>query len=279
MTTKTKEIKKKEKRVVYDFPVAIQPIYTQKQTQCPNHRAVVRTDTGRVLGVVGSKYNLVKNTDLLNQLEESLPVAVGNRQINLADNGAIMFVNYTSPKIDNVEVRKGDIVRFGIQVFNSYNGKLAVGMRLQAYRLACENGMTVPRSVSTLHIRHVHGVTSHITGARETFNKRVEEFVKYKNVWKKWGTIKAEPVLVEKFSKQYLGAKSREVVRNKYEADQDDTVWGFFNAVTWFGTHVLRTKTYSEAVPVEERLENLTFKQFAYDRTVTERFYRFKWSQ
>lgn len=269
---------KPSKRVVYDFPVTLQPVIV-KGKEVPYHKAVMRSDTYRVLGIVSDRYKLIPNKEVINSIESSLPVTVSSRKISICDGGALMFVNYESPKIESVEVRKGDVVKFGIQLFNSYNGRIAVGMRLLAYRLVCENGMTVPRSVSTLNVRHLPG--ANIIEAREAFTKKIEQFVKYSDTWRKWSNKKPSAIRMNEFTKKYFGKKSQEIVTAKFKSQNDNTVWGFFNAVTWFGTHVLRTQSVIEGSLPEDtaqKLKDLSHKQFGYDRTVVESFYKYNWN-
>lgn len=290
MTTATKATKETkvtkprfpELNVKYDFPVEMQPIKTTSGIDIPNKRAVVRTDTKKALGVVGTDYHILHNKEVLKQIEDSLPVALATRSINICKGGVYMFARYMSPKIQSVQVAKGDIVQFGVEIFNSYNGKTALGMRMLAFRLVCTNGMTTPRSISTIQVRHTANVS--FIDARKEFEKKVELFYKYADTWKKWPTMKPTDAQIKKFLDERISQKTaKEIILNKYSIDKDDSLWGFYNAVTWYGTHVLKptlakhlddkTKSMSGVHGDAARL------QFKYARQVVEPFYEYQWGK
>ncbi len=277
-TAVVKKMLSESKEPKYDFPVSLLPLKTANGITVPN-RAVYRSDTKKVIAVVGADYHLISHKKVLDQLEGTLPILTGTRKISLCKQGNYMFANYESNKIDSAEPRKGDIVKFGIQIFNSYNGRLPLGMRLYALRLKCLNGMTSPQSISSLHVRHIEG--ANIVGAREVFMKKIEAFQKFSPIWTKWANTKCPKGRMDTFLKSYLNKGAREIVENKYVADQDDTLWGLFNALTYFGTHIVQVRgaknRQADQVSVA-KLPDLAKKQFSYDRNVVEKFYKYNWA-
>lgn len=267
MNTKTKK---------YDFPVSLLPLKTSNGIEVPN-QAVYRSDTKKVIAVVGGDYHLIRHKKVIDDLESELPIITGTKKIQLCKDGAYLFVNYESNKIEPVEPRKGDIVKFGIQIFNSYNGRIPLGMRLYALRLKCLNGMTSPQNISALHVRHLEG--ANIVGAREEFIKKITEFQKFAPVWTKWAHTKAPKGRVDTFLKQHLNKGAKEIVEAKYQSEQDDTLWGVFNALTYFGTHVVQVRGSKDRKPEEVgKLDDLAKKQFSFDRNVVEKFYKYNWN-
>lgn len=266
----------------YDFPVELQPIKTSTGISIPNKRAVVRIDTKTALGVVGTDYQILKNKDVLSQIEESLPVALSTRKINICKGGTYMFARYLSPKIQSVEVAKGDIVQFGVEIFNSYNGKTALGMRMLAFRLVCTNGMTTPRSISTIQVRHT--ANANLIDARKEFEQKVELFYKYADSWKKWTHEQPKESQIKKFLDERISQKTtKEIILNKYAIDKDQSLWGFFNAVTWYGTHVLKprlAKDLNDKVTSMSGVHGDAARiQFRYSRQVVEPFYEYQWGK
>lgn len=262
----------------YAFPVQIQKLVTEKGHKT-DRLAIVRSDNKAILGIVSNQYHLIKHSEVIDSIEKTLPVALKTKSIHVCNGGALVFARYQSPKIKNAEPRKGDIVSFGIEVFNSYNGRVMAGMRTFATRLVCSNGMTVPRSISSITIKHTHG--ANIINAREAFDSKIQQFIKYQEIWKKWTTMK----LTKGTAKTYLdknikSAKAKIIISSKYEMDGDETVWGLFNSLTWFGTHVLRTRGTDETIVSAKitdlpakKLENTARLQFAWDRNIIEPFY------
>lgn len=266
-----------------NFPVEFQRLTTENG-KVINKKAVVRTDKNIVLGVVGDKYRLIPHSEVLKQIEETLPIGLNTRKVEITDDGAFMFARYESPKIKSVQPRKGDIVSFGIEIFNSYNGKTGVGMRMIARRLICENGMTVPRSISSVSVRHMSNCN--IIKAREEFNKKIELFMKYQKIWGMWTKQKTSERKLESFlKKKKVAKKAIKIILSKFETQKDSTIWGAFNAVTWYGTHVLQTSGLETDSSIlsstkdlgERKLKNKAKLQFAWDRTIVESFYSFAW--
>lgn len=255
----------------YDFKIETSPLLTK--TGLPTNRiAIIRKDVNRVISVVGKKYKVILHVDVIKQIEKSLPVSLSSRKICVCKDGNFMFANYESPKVSGVEVRKGDIVKFGVQLFNSYNGKLAVGMRLLAHRVVCSNGMTVPKSISTLQVRHMYGAD--LIQAKEEFIKKIKQFEKFQETWKVWATQPVKDYQLEDFLEKKVAEKTKIIILDKFKIENDLTVWGAFNAVTWFGTHIV-SATRSEIV---KKSSDLAYHQFGFDRAVVEKFYKQNWN-
>jgi len=307
VATKKKSVPKKEKEVVharpkntakqkeeprfpkpdekFDFPVEFQRVKTASGILVPNKRAIVRTDTKKVLGVVGSDYKIVRNRDVIQQIEKKLPVALKTRKIHVCNEGKYMFARYMSPKIKPINVQKGDMVQFGIEIGNAYTGKMSIVMRMFALQLVCSNGLTTPRSVSTIQVRHVSNSEIKLTEAREAFEQKVELFHTYSKRWVQWTKIVPKPATIGKFMKSHIGSqRGRDIVVLKYEAGKDKSLWGLFSAVTWYGTHVLKPKYVTEkgsniggmktAIPTHRDAAKL---QFRFAKRVIEPFYEYNW--
>lgn len=273
-----------EPDVKYDFPVEFETVKTQSGIVVPGKRAVVRTDTKKVLGVVGSDYKIIQNKDILNQIEKTLPVALGTRNIHVCDEGRYMFARYMSPKIKPVTVSKGDIVQFGVEIFNSYNGKMALGMRMFALRLVCTNGMTTPKSISTIQVRHVD--SANLVEARKLFEEKVKLFQAYGEQWKDWLTVHPKETQMKTFLEDRISSEdARGTIMTKFEADKDKSLWGFFNAVTWYGTHVLKPKFVTnkgesnpnKLLTAVGKHRDAAKLQFRFAKKVIEPFYAVNW--
>lgn len=274
-----------EPDIKYDFPVDFEDMKTKSGIIIPGRRAVVRTDTKRVLGVVGSDYKIIPNKELLSQIEKTLPVALGTRHIHITDEGKYMFARYMSPKIKSVTVAKGDVIQFGVEIFNSYNGKMALGMRMFALRLVCTNGMTTPHSVSTIQVRHTG--SANLVEARKEFEQKVTLFQKYGEQWQRWLTVTPKETDMKAFLKKRISSETaRGTIMTKFEADKDKSLWGFFNSVTWYGTHVLKPKFVTnkeESNPnklttVVSKHRDSAKLQFRFAKRVIEPFYAVNWS-
>ena len=279
-----KEVEKKprfpEKDSNYDFPVEFQNLKTESGIPITHQRAIVRKDNKFVLGIVGKDYQIVTNKELITQIESSLPVALSTRAITICKGGKLMFARYKSPKIQSVEVKKGDIVSFGVELINAYTGKNAIVMRMFAERLMCTNGMTVPRNLSTIMVRHACGVN--IIDARKQFEEQVKLFHTHTEQWKNWTRVEPKEIKVIKFMEEVVKQKTvKDIIMTKFEADKDKSLWGVFNAVTWYGTHVMRPRNISMIDDKTKSLSNVHGEsarlQFRYSRNIVDKFYTFDW--
>lgn len=289
METKKKTAVKKEVKprfvfpksdVKYDFGVEFEPIKTQSGILINGKRAIVRSDTKSVLGIVGSDYRILTNKDVLSQIEKTLPVALTTRSIHVCEGGRYMFARYKSPKIKSIEIAKGDIVQFGIEIANNYTGKMSLVMRMLAERLICANGMTTPSSISTIHVRHIE--SADLIEARKEFDKKVQLFQDYAGIWKSWLKVSPKELQIETFLKKHISSETgRTIIRNKFETDKDRSLWGLFNAVTYYGTHIRKPKFITnrdesdpnKLVSVIGQHRDSAKMQFSFAKRVIEPFY------
>ena len=97
------------------FPVETQPIFDRNGVEIPGNQAVVRTDTNDVLGVHGSRYQIVSHDDVVNSIMDAVKevdlskdytfdvkIADGGRKMR----GEVLFNNLV------VQPAVGDIVKF-----------------------------------------------------------------------------------------------------------------------------------------------------------------------
>lgn len=172
---------------VFDFPVELVPVYTRKETDggaLIQHnevgsalaRAVVRTDTGDALGIVGSKWTMARYTDqlypVLKALDES-GLDTGNITVkpSVLENGAMMELEimFTDRQFDvgttkgyrpdqpayyNTSARVGDTVAQVLRFRNSYNGAWSFETSFGGKRLRCLNGVWVLDSIATHRRKH-----------------------------------------------------------------------------------------------------------------------------
>lgn len=130
-----------------------------------SHKAVIRTDTGRSLGIVGRGYTPVQN-DALIQLFEYLHEDATLENIVCLDHGRKVVASATIA-IEG-DVTPGDTVRRYLHAFNSHDGSTAFGLWFSDLRLVCANQLRfitgrgarrAAASGSGLVMRHTRGIT------------------------------------------------------------------------------------------------------------------------
>lgn len=225
----------------YNFPVELQPIYLSNGMQVKGRRAVVRTDTMNTLGIVSEGYKLVPHNTVVEAFREVGQKYNVEEIASVANNGAYLYYKMAFPKVE-MEVRKNDIVRMTMIVRNSYNGKNSLQVILGAVRLVCLNGMVIGTRFMQFAYRHF-GSADKIDF--EQYRKAFQHHIKL------FGTH--SPQIVE-MARLPVPANNKlfdiETVRmpkyllneaqEKFETENDHTVWGYYNSLTFAVTHKMR---------------------------------------
>lgn len=250
-----------------NFPVEKVQLQTTNGIVIPGKVAIQRTDTGDILGISSKGYSLVKHEDVIGSVNEALKDEMELDNITVCRKGAIMFAQYKFKNIIKPEtVKKGDIVDFGLEVFNSYDGTMEVGFALTALRLVCTNGMIIPKSIARLAVKHTR--RADITGIRDKVLERLPRFREATSVWRRWSSTGITNDIAVKFISDLFGKRNSKVIEEIYkvEREKDQTVWGLFNALTKYNTHHIKMRKNTQ--------ENKRIRQWAFENTIVNRFYK-----
>jgi len=251
----------------YTDTVALKEIQTEDGTVIPNKRAVVNVDeNNRVLGIVSPKYKIIPNTKLLDSITpvlDDLGLNVDKPDIRTTKGGAITFFKFMTETITG-EIQKGDIVRFGCEFFNSYDGSMPVGFHIIAERLVCTNGLIVPKSITEIHIRHTGSAnTNEIKNRLKEYYPKTQSAI---GLWKDWVDIKPPENRLQNFLKQSVSKKLQRDFLNKYKTlpSNKQNLWEFYNLITYYISHQLKTR--------KEELK--AYRQFNTNEVLTNRLAR-----
>ena len=77
------------------------------------------------------------------------------------------------------------------------NYESGVGFELNALRLVCKNGMTIPRAVAKLSFRHFQGLD--VSRFTELIQEKTREIEPTVETWKRWLEIKPSPERITAF--------------------------------------------------------------------------------
>ncbi len=218
-------------------------IKTETGKIIPNKKVVIDLKTNMVLGIVSSRYKIIQNQYLLNLIHPVME-ELGFRNppiVNKTKGGAVTFFKFLGDKITG-EIQKGDIVRFGCEFFNSYNGSMPVGFHIIAERLVCTNGLVVPKSITEIHIRHTGDANV------KTIRNRVSEYfpktISAINLWKEWSETRPQEYQLESYLKKLVSNKLQLEFMNKYRnlPKEKQNLWEFYNILTYYTTHQIKTR-------------------------------------
>lgn len=224
----------------YDFPVKLMPVQSDKII-IPDKAAVIRTDTNEPIGLVSNRYGLLEHKEIINAFRSTFKNDKIEEKITVAKNGAHLFAEYTFPNI-TFDVKKGDPVALKFIAKNSYDGSKSFQLTMGAFRLVCENGMVIGKEFFSLTQRHIESGQS------------LKEVMPIKSILEDLKTSfsdKTLPILKE-MTKQKVGEEifnSKELLlpkyllntaKEEYDKQNKDTVWDYYNSLTFAISHKLR---------------------------------------
>ena len=247
----------------YEFPtemVELEALNTTGQIGKDNYkvptdmaRACVRTDTGQVLGIHGSKYKPIAHKDVVDKIiqgVEKTGLVDYETKIQIHEAGAKMRGSVTFNNLV-IEPQKDDIIKFRINFFNSYDQSWAFATICDGLRLWCMNGCTTPVNASTLRFKHTTNVN--IQSITDRVKSGVDFFMDSNLEYAQWAHTKLHPNSVQRFLEQTL-CKTFKRSSNSipYNVTRTETLlegfdreartlgrtkWALYNAMTYWSTH------------------------------------------
>jgi len=248
------------------FPVVQKRLQTEDGLKAPV-KAIIRTDSNVILGVVGLDYKMVPHKEVVEGIEKYIPTTLENRRFTLCRDGAILFAFYSTPLIGDAEIRDGDVIKFGLEAFNSYNGELAVGFMLRAKRVQNGAFLFIPKSIATISMRHRGGLN--LPEIKDEFLKRMPLFMQTAMKWKEWSTITPKQDDIVKFLDKVVGERLQKELLEKYNSQFDKTVWGLYNVLANYATNEIKLHKNNE--------DNKRVSQFNFEKKVFSAFYFIDW--
>lgn len=142
--------------------IEVTPLYSQDGMRSQGKSVRLRNEDvpsgWSELGVVSSNYLLIHNSKLkgvVDEIAERSPIHDWTNR-KLFFDGKRFVYSITSDSIV-AEASPGDLVRFGLIGYNSYDGSRAVSVGMYAEHLVCSNGMTSETHFPRFTFRHHQG--------------------------------------------------------------------------------------------------------------------------
>ena len=254
------------------FPVSSQPIKTSINgimTVSHDHQAIVREDTGKVLGVHSAKYKLVRNEDVFPHISDALDrTDIDLRDMTVFDqvdfSGARTIRTYNFPH-HSIDIGGGDKVCLQVKATNSYDGSNAFGFLFGGYRFICSNGMVVGTSLARAKRKHTTNIN-----VEEMINKlniAANSYFENEPMWKKWASThitdeQALAVLLELAGGNEDGRLYKQLIPMwwKERSALGATAWALYQVVTAWSTHTTsRTRENAGTALLlrEDRVRNI----------------------
>lgn len=139
-----------------NWPVELKPLFLGDGTLV-THKAVVRGDSGNVLGIVGPRYQPLQNAEAFNWFN----AFVENGEVSLEtagslDEGRRIWVMAKISRDPSVIVPNDEILKY-LMLSNSHDGTLAIRVGYTPIRIVCANTLAMAHSSNAsklIRVRH-----------------------------------------------------------------------------------------------------------------------------
>lgn len=221
----------------------------------PDKYAVVRQDTKDILGVVGSKYEIVNNEtafSFFDFLEGECCFETGG----VLGKGEIVFLSAKLP--NHFSVAGGnDVVENYLLLTTSHNGTLALSAMFTPVRVVCNNTLNgaLRNNTNKIHVRHTLSAEAkikqahHLMGIVNNLQLEMEQVYKAMYATKVYTDSKVKELILNVIAPK-IEVGGQEDLKTKtnnrldeifayYEGHEtqkgiNGTVWGVYNALTGF---------------------------------------------
>jgi len=103
----------------------------------PTHKAIVRKDSGQIMGVVGSKWNILQNHEVFGFVDELAQMGlVKYRTAGSFKQGKIVWVQ---AEYQESEIVTGDVHKKNLLLTNAFDGTFSVRIGWTDIRMSCSN--------------------------------------------------------------------------------------------------------------------------------------------
>jgi hypothetical protein len=202
--------------------IEVTPLYSRDGMQSQGKSVRIRDEDEKTgwgeIGVVSSNYLLVHNQkvkSVVDQIAERSPIKDWKQRKLFFDGRRFVY----ALTCDNIaaEVSPGDVVRFGLIAYNSYDGSRALSVGAYAEHLVCSNGMTSDMYFSRFTFRHHQGNINWDEQTEQAFTALLPgskaKLTKFANT-------------LFKLKSKHLTVPDLKVIREDYLKDLTISIWG-----------------------------------------------------
>lgn len=244
-----------------DWNVSLEPIFLGNGNQVPDKQAVVRGDTGSVLGVVGSRYTPLQNKQAFGFFDGVFGADKARYEsAGVLGNGEKVWMLARLPQ--EFDVLPGDVVKQYLLLTNSHDGSSPVTAIFTPIRVVCANtlGAALRASKSGEMVRVLHTVSaeSKLRVAGELLGKAGVFFDETKVQFMKMARTQMRSLQIRNYiahvvtndeavDLETMSTRAKNVVSEIEELHDigmgheirgvRGTLWGAYNAVTEYVDH------------------------------------------
>lgn len=265
----------------YNFPVEEQPVYTQEGELIPDHKCIVRTDTGKTLGLHGSRYRMIPHDDVVNSILDGVKASNLTSDykvsVDVIEDGRKLRGEIIFPDLVQ-QPAVGDYVQFRVSFFNSYDGSWSFSQQANGLRLWCLNGCTTPDAIARSRFKHTASVN--VDGSAAKIIGGAEHFMGRSKQWQSWMQTRLNNDQVEQFFRSTICkvvTKQQQVTKtnekqlenlisgwDREKVDLGWNKWALYNCLTHWATHTNDLKSpqiarYNREIAISNAMNHKLF--------------------
>ena len=240
-----------------DWTVTPRPLFLADRTIVDEHRAMVRSSDGAILGVVGSDYTPVQNVEAFAEIAPLIESGEATIEAAGSLRGGKRVWILAAIKAGTVDVTKGDAIKAYVLFAHGHDGNMSIRYGFTKVRVVCQNTLSMAmykdNAKQLAKIRHTKGVKSALAKAREGFDMQRAELKKSAETYRELARRGMDGKNLVRYVREVLkpGAADDDkiTVRNVdkiaelFESGRGaelsrGTVWGAYNAITEYATHL-----------------------------------------
>lgn len=207
-----------------DWKVELKAIQTdedgEEATKITSHKAVVREDTKDVLGVVGSSYHPLQNTEAFDWFEPFVEneLAILETAGSLFNGKRVWILAKTKKE---AEVVNGDKVEGYILLSNSHDGSNAVRVGFTPIRVVCNNTLSYAEGhklSQLIRVRHTQSVVENLQLVRDVMDTVNMQFISTIEQYKELAKRDVSVEDLKSYVRQVFSSQKLEQIIRDYEA-------------------------------------------------------------
>jgi phage/plasmid-like protein (TIGR03299 family) len=264
------------------WEVAIQKLFLGDGSEVEGRFATVRQDTGKTLGVVGSRYTILQNKDAFAFLDSLQQDGIMRYESAFAlAGGARVCLLARLPSVDIIA--EGDVSLRYILFENTHDGSGAIACMPTEVRAVCANTVALAYRMGkgmVFNIRHCGDMAIKMHRAKQYLSQFDAAFDLFRDQGRILATRRFSPVDLEQYleglfptpvangKKKLRGITIRKAtvasIRDRYNRRNRElpsvqgSWWALFNAVTEYVDHDSQTRGANDRAKAENRFASVT---------------------
>lgn len=234
------------------------PLVTGNGLDVSSHRAIIRSDIQKVIGVVGKDYAIIQNTSAFAFFDVIAERHGASYEFaGVIKEGRKLFLQAKLGK--SFDAVPGDKVDCYVTMVTSHDGSSSLRAFLTPIRLFCQNQLirAIKNATTNVVLKHTSNVNERLQDALRVFKVSTDGFAIFQEKAKYLARKLVDKRMVEKFLKEIIeetgstrSENQKTAIRNLFENGRGNTgktAWHLYNAATEFVDH-MRTNDPEKAL-------------------------------